>query len=351
LRHTATGSPDGGFGTGGRVGFSAPNGTQHGTLLPLTGGGVLAAGTVCQFPASDCYALPLFARVTDAGAPDPSYDGDGQRVDGVDHSDAGDGQRPVAAVRDSQGRILVLVNFDYAPASGSHDSSSMHVFRLLPDGTPDRSYGTDGESASFAQGHYGGRGMAIDAQDRVVVGGRRNEVFGPEPSATRTWRLTPDGAVDPTWRSDGSGEPNALGTRGTPDAIVGQADGSRVLVFGETFGGSSTTLVRLDADGAPDPAFGGDGDGRAPCRAGGRGRDRGARRRALRRRHARRRARRGRVRPDGSLDPAFGGGDGIATVPSRPAGPARGRTSRCSPTAASCSPVAPTSARSCSPAS
>jgi hypothetical protein len=97
-------------------------------------------------------------------------------------------------------------------------------------------------------------------------------------------RLTADGRIDPSWKGDqipGFGDDS-----GVPTAVVAQADGTTLVVV-HAAGGE--VLLRLRADGTLDPAFGG-GDGRVELPAGFDARAGGRRpgRRAARRRRRRR---------------------------------------------------------------
>ena len=94
---------------------------------------------------------------------------------------------------DSKGRIVVC---------GSIEGRGPAVWRHLPDGTPDDSFGENGyvapETYLPTTGHSG-NGMAIDTSGRIVIAGNRRgrefDVF--------VVRLNPDGSLDRSFGRDG----------------------------------------------------------------------------------------------------------------------------------------------------
>ena len=101
------------------------------------------------------------ARYLDDGTPDPDFSVDGEAL--VDFGFVN--QAAAAVAIDSQGRIVVtgtITTFD-----GS--TSSIGVARLLPDGTPDPDFGTDGEVVVHPGILSAAYDVAIDVDDWVVV--------------------------------------------------------------------------------------------------------------------------------------------------------------------------------------
>jgi hypothetical protein len=154
---------------------------------------------------------------------------------------------------DGQGRLLALSNPVYELAMGRHASPVIHVQRFLADGSLDASFG-DGGRAEHVIGVklYTDGALAVDAQHRVLYGARLfGDGFDDFTYPSRIVRLAADGRIDPTWQGDRM--PGFA--PGVPvTAIVPQADGTTLALVGHE-------LVRLRADGTLDPAFG-DGDGR-----------------------------------------------------------------------------------------
>jgi uncharacterized delta-60 repeat protein len=94
---------------------------------------------------------------------------------------------------DAESRIVV---------SGTVSSRGSAVWRYLPDGTPDDSFGEDGyvgseqhESQIFRSGYE----MTIDSFGRIVVAG----ALGAGAFDVIVWRLNPDGSLDRSFGTEG----------------------------------------------------------------------------------------------------------------------------------------------------
>jgi uncharacterized delta-60 repeat protein len=164
------------------------------------------------------------------------------------------------------------VNEDGTPAIVA--DSSFAVARYNPDGSVDRSFGTDGLAIADMLDYVEGMGeevraLAVQADGKVVaVGyvGKYNESHRGEQDTSDMGvvRFNPDGSVDETFgrqlinfpRFDAD-HPRIEGA----NEVVLQPDG-KVLVGGTTGGWagdrpkSAFALLRLNADGSPDTTFG-----------------------------------------------------------------------------------------------
>jgi uncharacterized delta-60 repeat protein len=151
----------------------------------------------------------------------------------------------------SDGDLVVDYTLQYADENGRH-----HIFRLDEAGTPDPGFGTDCvvEVATPNRLAYGSKAPpVVDSLGRV---------YSVDPGAQRRiLRLTPSGDHDESFGPDGWRE---IALR-TDDAITSMSathDDGVLLGIGPSLGGSYPTdmlVGRLLGDGSPDPAFGANG--------------------------------------------------------------------------------------------
>ena len=354
VRYTAGGALDASFGGGGKITFA---GTDAVAVLPVAGGKFFVAGT-----AQDKLRVERFTPV---GQPDATF-GAGAAGTGVVAEDRfapllGGTARAVFVLSDRKllavspveatpdllllarylpdgrpdnsfgdfGRVTATAPgtvWDVALAPGDKlvAGAGSSVLRLNSDGTPDTTFGADGVVANALGASGPASRVAVDAQGRVVVAGVGTAAASSHLLVTR---LAPGGSADTSFAGTGHYESadNFFGVY----SLSLQGDG-KVLVGGNG-------IVRFNADGTPDTTFGG-GDGLAdlpnppdlppdprfhPALAQGLfvmpdGR-------ILAAATATTGGSAGgfdvaRLLPDGSPDPTFGGGDGLAAVP-MPNGP------------------------------
>jgi uncharacterized delta-60 repeat protein len=255
-------------GVGGPAAGAGPAGPAGppGSLDPSFGGdGVVTTDVSEGFDTASAVAVQRDGRIVAAGGAtddtalvryrpdgrlDPSFGSGGIVVTPL--SDALDMASDVLVQRD--GRILVA-----GLSVGSHQDIA--VVRYRADGRLDRSFGTGGVVVTdVAGGADSAGGVAVQRDGRIVVGGS----VSPSPtggSAIGVARYLPDGRPDPSFGDGGlvvvgSGGP-ALG--GDDVAVDGAG---RIVVAGSSLDG--LLAARLLADGTPDPSFGG-GDGLAPA--------------------------------------------------------------------------------------
>lgn len=134
------------------------------------------------------------------------------------------------------------------------NASGFSVRRYLAGGTPDPSFGTGGEAtADFGAGAEQASAVALfqNGPDlEIVVAG----TFGSDMAVAR---FLPDGTLDAAFDGDGRATIDFGGSE-TADGVAVQPDG-KVVVVG-SLGLGTVGVARLDASGAPDTTF--DGDGR-----------------------------------------------------------------------------------------
>ncbi len=200
--------------------------------------------------------LALPAGSTAAIAPDPSFDGDGRQqvfpsgLAGYEQIFSRDTVSDVTV--DHEGRIVIVGS---AEGKLGVDHSEALVARFTPDGALDKSFSGDGIiHFEWEPEHSDATAVAIDHQDRIVVGGGSAN-YPSLLSVSAIARFLPNGAPDPTFGEDGLTTTNLGGdVRGV--AVDAQ---DRVLLATRTRSDEHFSIIRLTEDGAVDESFGGDG--------------------------------------------------------------------------------------------
>jgi uncharacterized delta-60 repeat protein len=189
---------------------------------------------VCGWP------LPYVAKYHSGGAIDTSFG-----ESGIVTIDVGVNAYTNAIAIQSDGRIVLA-----GQSANEGGYGDLTVFRLLPNGDLDPSFGNGGYVVTHIQSPNSSsiaHDVVIQPDGKIVaVGG----AFGKSELCIMRYDTT--GILDPFFDQDGIAEFPDLNA-GTCVAI--QADG-RILAGGysNVFG-----LVRVNSDGSPDPSFGGDG--------------------------------------------------------------------------------------------
>jgi uncharacterized delta-60 repeat protein len=244
-RYSTAGTLDTSFGATGVVTIDFGNESRAVGVALDSLGRIVVAGIVANGTTSD-FAV---ARLTAAGALDPSFDNDGKQT--IDFAGAQD--RAGAVTIDSLDRIVV--------AGGTYNGSNSNfaVARLTAAGALDANFDGDGKQ-TIAFGALGSdaNGVAVDSQDRVVFAGTTSNGSNTDFAVVR---LTAAGALDASFDGDGKQTINF--------GLVDQANGvaidslDRVLVAGWKYdppnGSYDFAVARLTVAGAPDASFDGDG--------------------------------------------------------------------------------------------
>ncbi len=137
------------------------------------------------------------ARFTDTGALDPTFAGDGALT--TDLTLSYDQANRVAVQPD--GKIVVAgeAGSDWGLYSGDFG-----LVRLLADGSRDSTFGDNGQVLTNFMGLDVVTGLALDADDRIVAVGGSNLYNQPgTPPSYALARYLPDGALDPSFGTDG----------------------------------------------------------------------------------------------------------------------------------------------------
>ncbi len=220
---------------------SAGQGARFITVQP--DGRILMVGVVGDGPPVDFRLLRLELR----GAPDPSFG-----VSGVAIADGGPKPpsilRPVAAVQADGGIVLA----DECLPQGV-DFHEWVVIRLRPDGSVDHSFSVDGRvGVSSPQRPFSlpVRRVLVREDQRILIVGGSPVLFAAQ--------LLPDGTIDRTFGTEGKLHTTLPGTR--PFALDAALDQSGNLVVAGTTqradSGEDLFVVRYGPDGRPDPDFG-----------------------------------------------------------------------------------------------
>lgn len=237
VRLNPDGTLDTSFGSGGIVeselGLTS---VQHATLQP--DGDIVVVGQSYYFSYEG-----VVARYLPDGSLDSSF-GSGGVV--INRDDAF-----VGVAVETDGSIVAV------GSTGSRSSLEMMAVRYLPGGSPDASFGSDGEVAvPFGANPSAGNAVALQGDGKIVIAG-----FAGANRDFVLARLDQDGSLDTSFSKDGTTSRLSFdGCWDQTDAVAVQADGKIVAVGGvpcdpgQVFG-----LARWTASGKPDSTFGAGG--------------------------------------------------------------------------------------------
>jgi uncharacterized delta-60 repeat protein len=228
IRYNADGGLDRSFGAG--AGYVVVANSYFATGLALDASGQALVG-VSGYPRET-----LLLRDPD-GAPVPSFGSDGaielpRRV------------RSEALGFGADGGPVVVGSHDVAG-----DSEPGVVLRFRLDGTPDRGFGTKGRvGLRFRGRQIKARALVAASRERMVVGGMVSRRFAMV-------RLLPDGRPDRRFGTGGWWFPRA---GGVAKSLMLSRVGSRIYLAGVALHGDRyrVALLSFGANGRPDPTFG-----------------------------------------------------------------------------------------------
>ncbi|UGQ48028.1 DUF4214 domain-containing protein [Massilia endophytica] len=163
------------------------------------------------------------------------------------------------------GKILTLA--DLRELDGNGEATNRHqvaLQRLLPDGTPDASFGSNGVILSAAH-NAKPMAMSIQSDGKIVVAGAQPDASGIDKFVV--YRFRADGSLDTGFGTGGAVKPvfpspYYNGGDSYASAVAIQADG-KIIVVGKTplllkdfSSWSETAVMRFNANGSLDTSFG-----------------------------------------------------------------------------------------------
>ncbi|MFE2148158.1 hypothetical protein ACFXA3_41710, partial [Streptomyces sp. NPDC059456] len=199
------------------------------------------------------------ARYTPDGKPDRTFGSGGvvlTPMSGV----GGDDEHIWRLAVQEDGKIVAAGHV--ATAGGGEDFA---VARYLPDGRPDRTFGTGGRVVTAVTPHDDeAQALRIQRDGRIVVAGYAGTGDGPEGRDFAVVRYLPDGRPDTSFNRAGARPGIVLtdiaGGRDQLRDISLDRRGRIVAVGSATLpagrGGTSFAVARYLRDGSPDPSFG-----------------------------------------------------------------------------------------------
>jgi uncharacterized delta-60 repeat protein len=190
------------------------------------------------------YRRAVMARYNLDGTLDATFDGDGQWIGPGSNNGLFQQQAAAVAVQ-PDGKLLVLLGTTF---NGEMDGGELR--RLMPDGSPDVSFGNGGATPVLTDGSWAVlRTLDIDRHDRIVVAG----TFESEGVVAR---FTPTGQPDPGFGAAG----RTIISRGSAERLeifdAHLTGDDKVLLAGGTESSHAAILMRLGVNGLPDNDFG-----------------------------------------------------------------------------------------------
>ncbi len=204
---------------------------QINAMIPEADGKVVAVGYAG-------WNTMVLSRFLADGQPDPTFGTDGYAAL------PGNDFEGFAVAQDANGDYLVTGN----------DTGNIAVWRFLPDGSIDTSFGSSGETVVNLGAYEYGTAVAVQADGKIVVAAASTSTVDDLP----VLRFNDDGSLDTSF-----GEASGTSHTGVRLLNYGPADGVTVQSSGNlVICGSADNgyLIRLNAsDGSTDTSFGTDG--------------------------------------------------------------------------------------------
>lgn len=232
------------FGTGGVVTPDVGGGLAR-TVLVGPDGSITLAGD--GEGTADHHGDFVVARLTNAGAPDPTLAGDG-----ITSTDLGDFAQAHDALLKPDGQVVVVGWMGGSPPTGR----DVALAGYAADGSLDPDFGTDGVVRSNLGSHDRGLAVALQSDGSLVVAGDTMRLLdGRLRSVFAVARYDADGSLDPAFGDSGVAA-TRIGDEATATAVAIQSDG-RIVVLGQS--DFRWALARYTPTGVLDATFGAGG--------------------------------------------------------------------------------------------
>lgn len=237
VRLNPNGTRDTSFGNGGFASATESAGFDSAFGVAVQADGkIVLAGT--QLPVATENRFCKLFRFTSTGALDPTFGTGG--IATFDTTGPGN-QDVLFQVRvQSDGKILAV----------GQSNTSMLAVRVMPNGTPDAGFGTNGVKTIGVSGNTSASRIAIQSDGKIILAGKTDS-----PRSMVVARLNTDGSSDGSFGAGGIITP-AAGFEA--DALALQSDG-KIVLAGINSNSTSFTVMRCLTNGSLDPSFGSGG--------------------------------------------------------------------------------------------
>lgn len=184
----------------------------------------------------------LVARLLEDGSLDSSFGTGGKEIgttDNISH---------ITGIKlNKEGKIVLFGNTTAA-------SKNLVVIQLNSDGSPDTNFGTNGSTeVNFGGTEITLSDFAIDGQGRIVIVGQTNAATNPNDFAIA--RLLPDGSLDTTFGTNGKVQLDLGNNLASGGIAITRA--GKIIILGSNITGADQMIVaQLNNDGSLDTNFG-----------------------------------------------------------------------------------------------
>ena len=211
-------------------------------------------------------AIQTDGRIVAAGSSGPNFALARYNTDGsLDRTFSGDGVE-TTDVGGSDGARGLAIQADGKLVAAGRSGADFALARYQPDGSPDSTFSTDGKQSTDFGGDDYAMAVAIQPDGKIVAGGTaiRPDAGGYNPSGDFALaRYTSDGSLDPSFAAGGTRTTELNWYEDGRDLAI-QPDGAIVVAGGQTYpgypeNGGVFALARYTPDGSLDTTFAGTG--------------------------------------------------------------------------------------------
>jgi uncharacterized delta-60 repeat protein len=259
-RLTPSGQLDGTFGTLGMARLRSPEETQEvGVSLGFQSDGKIVVGGSVQPVVRSAFRATVF-RFNADGSPDTTFASGGRRI--IDPASIESYGEELFVLPDG---AIVLAGREYNATSDAR----LFAAKLTADGAPDGGYGPDGSGivgvTAYTDGISSTANPVMDAAGRLYVTGQREDFINNQRrDVVYITRLTPGGAVDRTFGTNGTATTPLRGDRDVFTALgldpIGRLVVAADILTASTGNTSDLLFIRLHANGRRDTSFGAAGE-------------------------------------------------------------------------------------------